>query len=51
MSSNGGILGSTSGWGSSCPGVVKGVDDEVDDVDGVADVVDGVTFAASHAAK
>ena len=51
MSSNGGISGSTSvaavGWGSSCSGVVKGVDDEAD---GVADVVDGVTFAASRAA-
>ena len=51
MPSNGGISGSTSvaavGWGSSCSGVVKGVDDEAD---GVADVVDGVTFAASHAA-
>ena len=45
-------MGSTSavGWGSSCPGVVEGVDDEVDVVDGVADVVDGVTFPASHAA-
>ena len=54
MSSSGGISGSTSvtaaGWGSSCPGVVEGVDDEVDVVGGVADVVDGVTFAASHAA-
>ena len=53
MSSNGGISGSTSvaavGWGSSCFGVVKGVDDEADGVDGVVDVVDGVTFAASHA--
>ena len=54
MSSNGGISGSISvaavGWGSSCSGVVKGVDDEADGVDGVADVVDGVTFAASHTA-
>ena len=54
MSSSGGISGSTSvaavGWGSSCPGVVEGVDDEVDVVDGVANVVDGATFAASHAA-
>ena len=53
MSSSGGVSGSTSvaaaGWGSSCSGVVKGVDDEVDGADGVADVVDGVTFAASHA--
>ena len=54
MSSSGDILGSTSvaavGWGSSCPGVVEGVDDEADVVDGVADVVDGVTFAATCAA-
>ena len=54
MSSSGGISRSTSvaavACGSSCPGVVKGVDDEADGVDGVADVVDGVTFAASHAA-
>ena len=53
MSSNGGISGSTSvvavGWGSSCI-VLKVVVDEADGVDGVADVVDGVTFAASHAA-
>ena len=46
MSSNGGISGSTSvvavGWGSSCI-VLKVVVDE-------ADGVDGVTFAASHAA-
>ena len=44
-SSSGGISRSilAVGWGSSCPGVVDGVDD-------VADVVDGVTFAASHAA-
>ena len=53
MSSNGGISGSTSvaevSWGSSCI-VLKAVVDEADGVDGVADVVDGVTFAASHAA-
>ena len=53
MSSNGGISGSTSvvavGWGSSCI-VLKVVVDEVDGIDGVAGVVDGVTFAASHAA-
>ena len=53
MSSNGGISGSTSvvavDWGSSCI-VLKAVVDEADGVDGVADVVDGVTFAASHAA-
>ena len=52
ISSSGGISGSISavGWGSSCPGVVEGVDDVADVVDGVADVVDGVTFVASHAA-
>ena len=48
------MSGSTSvaavGWGSSCPGMVKGVDDEAGGVDGVADVVDSVTFAASRAA-
>ena len=51
-SSSGGISGSISavGLGSSCPGVVDGVDDVADVVDGVAVVVDGVTFAASHAA-
>ena len=53
MSSSGGISGSTSvvavGWGSSCI-VFKVVVDEADGVDGVADVVDGVNFAASHAA-
>ena len=45
MSSSGGILGSTSaaGWCFSCSGVVVKADD-------VADVVDGVTFAASRAA-
>ena len=54
MSSNGGISESTFVaavvWGSSCPGVVKDIDDEVDGVDDVADVVDCVTFAASCAA-
>ena len=51
-SSSGGISGSILevGWGSSCPGVVEGVDAVADMVDGVADVVDGVTFAASCAA-
>ena len=50
--SSGGISGSilAVGLGSSCPGVVEGVDDVADVVDGVANVVDGVTFAASHAA-
>ena len=46
MSSNGGILGSTSISAVGCCSSISCVDG----VDGVADVVDGVTFAASHAA-
>ena len=45
MSSNGGISGSTSISAIGCCSSVSCVDG----VEGVADVVDGVTFAASHA--
>ena len=46
MSSNGGISGSTSISALGCCSFISCVDG----VEGVADEVDGVTFAASHAA-
>ena len=46
MSSNGGISGSTSVSAVVCCSSISWVDG----VEGVADVVDGVTFAASHVA-